>query len=268
MVYSNTGSEAVPADFSIQFSFDGVPHETVTVAGGLPPGSSAEAIFVYQFIDMHYIGINLDSGSLIAETNEGNNAFAEARVCGEMEAGPTPPVTTMPDTSAVIQFWADPAEIEAGACTTIRWHVENVQRVIFGGIDQPFDGSYEDCLCENQRYSLGITYLDGTTEKRTVDIAVNGSCATPIPPPDTTPPPTPSPAVPANGLTIACKGSQSLAWMPVEDPSGIAEYQVEVQRHAGDNNWQDAPGGQISVGGKTQMYLWNAAGIIAGACAR
>jgi hypothetical protein len=37
----------------------------------------------------------------------------------------------------------------------------------------------------------------------------------------------------------------------VEDPSGIAEYQVEVQRHAGDNNWQDAPGGQISVGGKT-----------------
>jgi len=159
--------------------------------------------------------------------------------------------TPSPPVGAVVQFWADPAEIEAGACTTIRWHVENVQRVIFGGIDQPFDGSYEDCLCDNQRYSLGIVYLDGSDEKRTVDIAVNGSCATPTTPPDTTPPPTPSPAVPADGLSIACKGSQSLVWMPVEDPGGIAEYQVEVQRHSGNNKWQDAPGGQISVGGKT-----------------
>ena len=66
--------------------------------------------------------------------------------------------TSPPNT--VIQFWADPAKIEAGACTTIRWHVENVQRVVFGGIDQTFDGSYKDCLCADQRYTLTVTHLD------------------------------------------------------------------------------------------------------------
>jgi len=169
----------------------------------------------------------------------------------------TPVITdTTSPPGAVIQFWAEPPEIAAGACTTIRWHVENVQRVVFGGLDQPSDGSYGDCLCENQRYTLTVTHLDGTEEKRTVDISVIGSCDTPtVPPPapevDTTPPAAPSPAVPDNGLTLSCRSSQNLAWLPVEDKSGIAEYQVEVQRHSGDNNWQAAPGGSISVSDKT-----------------
>jgi hypothetical protein len=150
----------------------------------------------------------------------------------------------------LIQFWADPPEIEAGACTTIHWHVENVQRVIFGGIDQPFDGSYEDCLCANQRYTLTVVNQDGTEEKHRVDIAVNGECVTPEPV-DSEPPPAPTPAVPADGLSIACEASQSLVWLPVDDPSGIATYQVQVQRHAGDNNWQAAPGGDKNVNDKT-----------------
>jgi len=155
---------------------------------------------------------------------------------------------------ATIQFWADPAEIQAGACTTIRWHAENVSDVVFGGIQQPLDGSYQDCLCSNQRYSLAVTHLDGSEEKRTVDISVTGECVTPTSPPppqDTTPPPAPSPAVPQNGLTIACKGSQTLTWIPVDDPSGIAGYQVEVQRHSGDNNWSAVSGSPFNTGDKT-----------------
>ena len=297
VVYSNVGSEAIPGDFSIQFSFDGTPQETVTVAGGLMPGASTEATFVYQYSDLHYVGINLDSGNIISELNEGNNAFAEARMCAESSVeptlvgcptpvgggptpvscspqvdgcptpvggGPTPvscptlvnPVITDTPTSlpgATIQFWADPPKIQAGACTTIRWHAENVQGVVFGGIQQPLDGSYQDCLCSNQRYTLTVTHLNGTEEKRTMDINVTGECVTPISPPpqDTTPPPAPSPAVPQNGLTIACKGSQSLAWLPVDDPSGINNYQVEVQRHSGDNNWQTVGGSPFSTGSKT-----------------
>ncbi|MEW6404529.1 MAG: Ig-like domain-containing protein [Chloroflexota bacterium] len=157
---------------------------------------------------------------------------------------------TSPPPGSVVQFWAEPAEIEAGACTSIRWHVENVQKVVFGGIDQPFDGSYEDCLCADQRYTLTVTHADGSEEKPQVDIRVNGACITPTVP-DTTPPPVPSHAVPADGLSIACKASQGLAWLPVDDPSGIARYEVQVQRHSGDNNWQDAPSGQISVSDKT-----------------
>ena len=246
VVYSNAGSAAIPSDFSIQFSFDGIPQETVTVAGGLAPGTSTEAIFVYQFTDLHYIGVNLDSGNVIAEIDEGNNAFAEARMCAATGTEPTlvPTETLVPVPGAVIQFWADPPEIQAGACTTIKWHVESVSKVVFGGIEQPFDGSYQDCLCADQRYTLTVTHLDNTEEKRTVDIAVAGSCVTLTSPPpqDTTPPLAPTLAVPDNGLSLSCRASQNLAWLPVDDPSGIAEYQVQVQRHSGDNNWQDVSG--------------------------
>ncbi len=165
----------------------------------------------------------------------------------------TPVVTDTPTTvpGAVIQFWADPAKVTAGACTTLRWHVENVQRVIFGGVEQSFDGSYKDCLCSNQSYTLRVIYLDGTEEQRQVTINVTGECVTPTPV-DNTPPPATTPAVPANGLTLSCRGSQSLVWLPVSDPSGIAEYQVQVHRHAGDNNWQAVSGSPFTgISGKT-----------------
>ena len=158
--------------------------------------------------------------------------------------------TLPPLAETIIQFWADPSTVAAGACTTVRWHVENASRVVFGNVDQALDGSYSACLCENTRYTLRVTRLDGVEETRTVDIAVTGSCVTPIVPPPAVPPPAPTLMVPANDLTIACKASQSLVWLPVSDPSGISEYKVQVQRHGGDNNWQLAPGGAISVSGK------------------
>jgi hypothetical protein len=250
VVYTNAGSEAIPSDFSIQFHFDGTTRETTTVAGGLLPGASTEAIFIYQFQDMHYIGINLDSGNVIAEGDEGNNAFAEARVCGT--ATPTPVVSVTPTIGLgpIIQFWAEPDEIKAGACTTLHWHAEGVSKVVFGGKEQPNDGSYKDCLCKDERYTLTVTHSDGTEEKRRADVKVNGVCATPVPE-DNTAPPAPEPAVPAYGLTLSCRGSQSLAWLPVTDPSGIASYQVEVQRHSGDNKWKAAPGSPITTEGKS-----------------
>ncbi|MEW6400671.1 MAG: Ig-like domain-containing protein [Chloroflexota bacterium] len=161
---------------------------------------------------------------------------------------------TIPPPGASIQFWADPPQIQAGACTTIRWHVENAARVVFGGVDQPFDGSYKDCMCQSQRYQLTVVELDASHEIRTVDIAVNGSCVTPtIPPPpddpdppqpqqDTTPPPVPAPAVPANGLTLSCRASQTLAWLPVNDPSSPVKYYVKLEIKVTANEWQSAGG--------------------------
>ncbi len=169
-------------------------------------------------------------------------------------ATPPGPVTPPAPTPATIRFWADPPVIKAGDCTTIRWQVENASRVIFGDTDQPFESSYRDCLCANQRYTLRVFNLDGSEERRSLDVTVTGSCDTPQPPspppaeppPDTTPPPVPTPAAPADGLSIACKAAQSMAWLPVSDPSGISEYQLEVQRQFGDNNWQSAPGGSLT----------------------
>jgi hypothetical protein len=266
VVYTNAGTVAVPGDFAIQFSFDGTPQWTATTAGGLPPGASAEATFVYQFVDMHYIGINLDSASAITESSESNNAFAEARICGTPTAvvtlTSTPTITPTPLFLApVIQFEAVPPEIQAGACTTLRWHVENVQKVIFGGIEQPLDGSYKDCLCKDQRFNLTIIHLDGKEEKRPVDIAVKGACITVTPPEnnpppevppstsDTTPPPVPSPVVPANGLELSCRSTQTLAWLPVSDPSGISGYYVKLEMEVKPGQWRSA-GGYGPISGK------------------
>ena len=70
---------------------------------------------------------------------------------------------------------------------------------------------------------------------------------TPIPPtptatPDTIPPPIPNQLEPINGVDLGCVGSAMLRWKAVSDPSGITEYQIEVQRHPGDDNWQAVSG--------------------------
>ncbi len=71
------------------------------------------------------------------------------------------------------------------------------------------------------------------------------------PPPaaDTTPPPAPSPAVPANGLELSCRSTQTLAWLPVDDPSGITGYYVKLERESTPGNWQ-SEGGYGPVSGK------------------
>jgi hypothetical protein len=160
------------------------------------------------------------------------------------------PIITGITPAPEVQFWADPESISAGACTNVRWHAANVESVVFGGVAQPLDGSYEACLCDDERYTLTVTHLDGTEERLTVDIPVEGECVTEVPS-DTTPPPAPEPVVPADGLNIACKGSQTLAWLPVDDPSGIGEYRVQLQRHSGDGNWKSAPGSPFTgIAGK------------------
>ena len=137
---------------------------------------------------------------------------------------------------ATVQFWADPDTIEAGNCTDLRWQVENAQTVIFGGQEQPETGTYQVCLCSTETYTLTVIHQDGTETKHRVNINVSGTCA------DTVPPPAPVQVVPADGLSIDCKAGQTLAWQPVSDPSGISQYQVQVQRHSGGGVWQEVSG--------------------------
>ncbi|HNR01499.1 MAG TPA: Ig-like domain-containing protein [Anaerolineaceae bacterium] len=153
----------------------------------------------------------------------------------------TPTKTSTPVPEPLIEFWADPAEIAAGGCTYLRWNAVNVSTVVFGGVEQPFSGSDQECTCEDRTYTLKVTLLNGTNVERSASVNVNSSCVTEVPP-DTTPPPVPSPQVPANGLSISCKASQSLAWLPVSDASKIREYQVEIQRSSDNSSWSAAPG--------------------------
>ena len=156
-------------------------------------------------------------------------------------ASPTTPPSPTPPTG--IEFWADPAEIEAGACTDVRWRVQNAASVRLGGTTVDLEGKYNTCLCSNETYTLTVVLPDGTEERRRVDIAVEGECKTPTPVPDTTGPPAPHQDDPDDGESFACTGNVELDWDSVDDPSGVAEYQLQVQRHSGDGDWQSAPGG-------------------------
>jgi hypothetical protein len=158
---------------------------------------------------------------------------------------PTPTETLTPRPEPVIQFWADPPAIKAGACTDLRWQVANVQRVVFGGVEQPFTGGDQECLCQAASFPLTVTHLDGRVEQAVVTVSVTGVCASPVPP-DTTPPPAPVPAVPADGLALTCRAGQVLSWLPVDDPSGIAAYEVQVQRSTNQKTWSNAPGSPLT----------------------
>ncbi len=57
-------------------------------------------------------------------------------------------------------------------------------------------------------------------------------------PQDTTPPPVPTPYVPADGLVFGCAASQNLVWLPVDDPSGLNGYYVRLEREVSPGSWE------------------------------
>lgn len=160
------------------------------------------------------------------------------------------PTPTLEDTAIdelLVSFLADPPTVQAGACTMLRWQVENAQSVLLGSTPMNLVGDYRVCLCEVQRYTLTVTSLEGETTSHPITIDVTGECVTPTPTltptpdVDTTGPSAPTSLSPSGG-SVGCVGSVSLSWGSVSDPSGIAQYQVDAFRHAGDNNWSVAPG--------------------------
>jgi hypothetical protein len=57
-------------------------------------------------------------------------------------------------------------------------------------------------------------------------------------PHDTTAPPAPVPLKPTDGAEIDPYATTVLRWSPVSDPSGIAEYRVQVERPDSSGDWQ------------------------------
>ena len=160
----------------------------------------------------------------------------------------TPSPTLPPE--VVVDFWAEPPQVQAGACSNVRWHVENALAVRLGSSNVPFDGSYQACLCEQETYTLTVTQMDGSELQRKLTVGVSGSCETPTPteteevspPEDNTPPPVPSPYLPPNGSSVGCTTLAAVAWNGVSDPSGIDEYQVQVELVLGGGKTQPHPG--------------------------
>lgn len=253
LVYQNVGSAAVPGAFSIRFTFDGVEALSQEFAGGLPAGATQEATFVYQFIEEHTLGISLDSGGAISESNEANNDFSAVRRCG-VAVTPAPPTVT-PTFSATC-----PPQVTA---------LQSVNCRVGPGVDYEAVGALAQgqsatVLGSNADRSWWLVESSGGGKcwvwGQPVQLSSN-ECQVPVveAPPlpsitptsiqqgDTTPPPAPGLQVPNDGLEISCKSSQTLAWLPVQDPSGIASYQVDVWRHSGDNIWKPVSGSPFVV---------------------
>lgn len=76
---------------------------------------------------------------------------------------------------------------------------------------------------------------------------------TPLPPQDNQAPPVPSPQVPANGLSLTCRSTQNLVWLPVEDQSGIAGYTVKLEEEISPGNWQSVNRWETIQGKQVQV---------------
>jgi hypothetical protein len=139
----------------------------------------------------------------------------------------TPTRTPIPPVE--VSFRADQQSITAGACTTLRWDVEHATAVYLDGVGVVGHGTREVCPGSTTTYVLHVEAPSGNVS-RSVTITVSA-------PADTTPPPVPQPFVPADGLVIGCTAKQTLAWLPVTDPSGVA-YDVQLERQITVNQWE------------------------------
>jgi hypothetical protein len=234
-------------DGDLYATIDDMTYEAVTSYFQIdwtPPGEGEYTILVVA----HGLSGHTSEPDLAHIRVGGPTLVSEDTPTPVLDITPTPlePITVTPlDDEPLVEFYAEPAEIAAGDCSTLYWHVENVQQVLFGGVEQPFDGSYRTCTCETEYYNLTVIHLDGSEQRYPAQVSVTGTCATDTPD-DNDPPDAPTLYSPSNGDNTGCVGSVQLTWFPVSDDSGIDHFEVQVERHSGDNNWQAVSGSPFS----------------------
>jgi 4-amino-4-deoxy-L-arabinose transferase-like glycosyltransferase len=74
--------------------------------------------------------------------------------------------------SPSITFSADDAAITEGACTQLRWEVENVREVYLDGVGVVGQGDLEVCPTATTSYELGVILQDGQTAVNRVKVEV------------------------------------------------------------------------------------------------
>ncbi len=159
---------------------------------------------------------------------------------------PTPTLTATPTPLPEIhaKLIADRSSINSGECVLLSWWAENAERVTLDDVEVDLTGSGSYCPAVTHTYLLVASRGEERVEER-MAITVNEAG-------DTTPPSVPQPMVPSNGLHIACKANQTLAWLPVQDPSGLLGYDVVLERKVGGSwnsyrSWDRLSDKQISA---------------------
>jgi hypothetical protein len=159
----------------------------------------------------------------------------------------TPTFITVTPMAANVSFWSDSDGITVGECTTLRWSVQNATAVYLDGASVAADGTDDVCPAVTTTYNLYAESAGGDVSRA---VTINVAAAA-----DTIPPPIPVPAVPALGLELSCRSSQTLAWLPVDDPSGIAGYDVQLERQVTPGNWELAQGWSAVAGKQVEASV-------------
>ena len=100
----------------------------------------------------------------------------------------------------------------------------------------PGEGSHQTCPCTAETHTLDVTLPDGSHDVREITIYVTGSCVSPTP--DNQGPPAPTSLTPSDGVVLSCRGTVTLTWNAVTDPSGVAGYYVRVERQVTRGTWE------------------------------
>lgn len=97
---------------------------------------------------------------------------------------PTPTPTPTPPIPADLRFWVDRDTVQAGECTTVRWHVSGVRAYwVDGNAGAGDDGDMEICPCDDETHTLHVVKADGSEHDLSVSVSTRGECAAPPPPP-------------------------------------------------------------------------------------
>ena len=104
-------------------------------------------------------------------------------------AAPQAPAPAAPGQPSDVRLWADDDNLSAGSCTTVHWHVTNVQAYWVNGQGGAGDeGSLQTCPCQTETHTLHVVKADNSEQDLHVTIHVFGECAAPPPPPEEPPP--------------------------------------------------------------------------------
>lgn len=142
-----------------------------------------------------------------------------------------------------VDFYADPATINAGSCSTIQWNVTTLETVsvYFGGDLVGASGSYQTCPCASETHTLRVVKADGSAEDYYATVNVTGSCNVEPPttvPPTVAPPPSDTTGPSINSASVYWTGCSLYGAADVTDPSGVSD--VEYWYNFNDTGWQIA----------------------------
>jgi hypothetical protein len=146
----------------------------------------------------------------------------------------TPVPTDTPWPPAQVDFRADDTSLVQGECTTLRWDVEYATAVYLNGGGVTGHGTQQVCPASTTTYDLHVEAPSGNVDR---SLTINVSA-----PPDTTPPPVPSPLKPSGNLP-ECYKDVILRWSAVSDDSGgPVFYDVKRELELQKGQWQTAGG--------------------------